>query len=61
MSCGCEIKHRFSELEYVRSMAKKAARMEGVVYVIYRKNDGTYSFDRLDGFSGTILEYVHYL
>ena len=27
-------------------LAKKAAMLDGCVYVVYRKSDGTYSFDK---------------
>lgn len=46
MGCSCENKKRMSDYEHVAMLAKKAAMMEGRVYVIYRKKDGTYAFDR---------------
>lgn len=51
-----------SDYEHVAMLAKKAAVMEGCVYVIYRKKDGTYAFDK-EGteIDATIVEYKHYL
>ncbi len=51
-----------SDYEHVAMLAKKAAQMEGCVYVVYRKKDGTYSFDKEGGeIKGTVVEYKHYL
>ncbi len=62
MSCGCENRKRMSDYEHVAMLAKKAAQMEGCVYVVYRKKDGTYSFDKEGGeIKGTVVEYKHYL
>lgn len=43
-------------------LQKKAAMLDGCVYVVYRKSDGTYSFDK-EGtkVDGVIVEYKHYL
>lgn len=58
MGCGCENKKIMSEA----MLAKKAAMLDGCVYVVYRKSDGTYSFDK-EGtkVDGVIVEYKHYL
>lgn len=62
MGCSCENKKRMSDYEHVAMFAKKAAMMEGRVYVIYRKKDGTYAFDRKGTeIDGIIVEYKHYL
>lgn len=62
MGCSCENKKKMSDYEHVAMLAKKTAVMEGCVYVIYRKKDGTYAFDK-EGteIDGTIVEYKHYL
>lgn len=61
MSCGCENKKRLQDLCNVRELAKKAAKLEGVVYVIYEHN-GVFNFVP-DGcaFVGTFVEYVWYI
>lgn len=62
MSCGCENKKVMSERERVSDLARKAAILDGCVYVVYLKSDGTYAFDK-DGteIKGTVVEYRHYL
>lgn len=51
-----------SELERIRELAKKAAVLDGCMYVVYQKDDGTYTFDKLGvEIKGTIVEYRHYL
>ena len=36
-----------SELERISDLAKKAAVLDGCMYVVYQKEDGTYAFDKL--------------
>ena len=36
-----------SELERVSDLAKKAAILNGCMYVVYQKEDGTYAFDKI--------------
>ena len=51
-----------SELERISDLAKKAAVLDGCMYVVYQKEDGTYAFDRLGvEIKGKIVEYRHYL
>jgi len=47
MACSCEIKKMQSELERISDLAKKAAVLDGCMYVVYQKEDGTYAFDKL--------------
>ena len=62
MACGCEIKMMQSELERISDLAKKAAVLDGCMYVVYQKEDGTYAFDKLGvEIKGKIVEYRHYL
>ena len=62
MSCGCENKKKQSDYERIAGLAKKAALMERAVYVVYRRADGTYAFDREDAvIEGEIIEFKHYL
>ncbi len=51
-----------SDLERVSGLARKAAMLDECIMVVYKKPDGTYSFDRLgDEIRGEIVEYRHYL
>lgn len=62
MSCGCDIRKEMGELERVSELARKAAMLDGCIYVVYLKADGTYSFDKLGTeIKGRIVEYRHYL
>ena len=51
-----------SDYERVSSLASKAARMEGVVMVVFKKPDGTYGFcaDGRDEIKGEIVEYRYF-
>jgi hypothetical protein len=58
----CEQKERMSKVCYVSELARKAAVLDGCMYVVYQKKDGSYSFDRLgQEIKGIIVEYRHYL
>ena len=62
--CNCSSYNKaMATLENMRRLAAKAARMDGRIYVIILKTDGTYTFEPLDaiGTKGEIKEYVHYL
>ena len=62
MSCECENKKIQTEYERISGLAKIAAVLDGTVYVVYRKKDGTYAFDREDAdIDGEIVEFKHYL
>lgn len=64
MSCGCEHRKLLSERERVSELARKAAVMEQCMYVVYRRKDGTYGFDRYEpgmDVPGEVVEYRHYL
>lgn len=59
MSCGCMNKE-LSTVEKMRELAKKAAIMEGKIYIVYQKNDGTYQFQTKGlPFNGKLVEYVY--
>ena len=36
-----------SELDRISELAKKAAILDGCMYVVYQKEDGTYAFDKV--------------
>ena len=61
MSCGCDNKKRMQDLLKMRELAKKAAKMEGVLYVLY-DNCGVYGFAK-DGeeYKGNFVEYVWFI
>lgn len=61
-NCAKENKDR-STLDNMRRLAGKMASMEGRIYVIILKMDGTCTFEPMDaiGSKGEIVEYVHYL
>lgn len=61
MSCGCNNRNIAMEYERIASLAKKAAMLDKCNYVVYRKPDGTYAFDK-EGveIEGTIVEYKLY-
>lgn len=60
MSCGCENKKIMCEYAHISELARKAAVMEGVIYVVYKRG-GTYHFGRIGEVNGDIVEYRHYL
>lgn len=57
MSCR-KINKDLSTLSRIRGLAKKAAMLDGVIYVIYKGN-GEYKFARETDFEGVILEYIY--
>lgn len=62
MSCGCENKKIMCEYAHVSELARKAAILDQCVYVVYRRTDGTYGFDKaFSEIDGMIVEYRHYL
>ena len=59
MSCGCEGNKDLKNLERVRSIAEKAAKMEDCIFIIYKKDD-IYSFCKEDEpFNGVMVEYIY--
>lgn len=61
MSCGCENKKKMCEYAHVRQLAKKAALLDGVVYVVYKNHDGTYNFDKESEIMNNIVEYIYHI
>lgn len=58
MSCGCEGNKDLKNLERVRGIAEKAAKMEDCVFILY-KNKDVYSFCKEgEEYNGTFMEYV---
>ena len=58
MSCGCEGNKDLKNLERVRSIAEKAARMEDCVFVVYKKDDVYYFCKEDEPFNGEMVEYI---
>lgn len=62
--CNCASQNKdMSTLGNMRRLASKMAVMEGRLYAIILKMDGTYTFEPMGaiGSKGNIVEYVHYL
>lgn len=61
MSCSCENRKRMEDIERMRALAKKAAGMEGRVYILY-ENDGVFGFvpEGVE-YKGAFVEYVWYI
>lgn len=58
MGCTCENKKRMADIAKMRSLARKAAKMEGKVYTLYER-DGVFNFcPRGEMFKGKLIEYV---
>lgn len=58
MSCGCENLKKRLNLGLIKSLAEKAAMLDGVNYVIYEK-DGLYNFTvEGESFNGKYVETV---
>lgn len=62
--CNCSSRNReMSTYDNIRRLAVKMALSERRIYVIIRKEDGTYVFEPL-GYvvsNGDTIEYIHYL
>lgn len=62
MSCGCDNKKIMCEYAHVSELARKAAILEQCIYVVYRRPDGAYGFDKAGSeIDGEIVEFRHYL
>jgi hypothetical protein len=59
MSCGCE-NRRAATIGRMRELAMKAATMEGSIFVLYEKPDGSFGFAKEgEEFNGEFEEYVY--
>lgn len=62
MACNCDNKKVMCECAHVSELARKTAILEQCIYVVYKKTDGTYCFNRVgEEIVGTIVEFRHYL
>lgn len=58
MSCGCENDKRKRDLERMRTLAKKLAKMQGEMVALYKEGEG-YNFDVAANCGDkTIIEYI---
>ena len=46
------------DLERVRGIAEKAAKMEDCAFIVYRKDDAYYFCKEGEGYHGELVEYV---
>lgn len=56
--CICEGNKALRELEKVREIALKAAKMDNSMYIIYRNEEIYYFCREGEKFPGTLVEYV---
>lgn len=57
-NCLCNGNKVMRELEHMRSLAGKAADLDGCIYILYRI-DGVYKFCREDeAYIGDFVEYI---
>ena len=62
MACSCMNKIRQSDRDIQSELARKAAMLDGEIYALYQKPDGTYGMDRISAeIKYPIVEYRHYL
>ena len=62
MACSCMNKIRQSNRDIQSDLARKAAMLDGEIYALYQKPDGTYGFDKISAeIKHPIVEYRHYL
>lgn len=59
MSCACEHRKMASDLERIRKLAKGCARLEDKVFIIFKRDDGTYGFQsESEEIDKPIIEYI---
>lgn len=61
MSCGCDNKKRLKDISIVRELAKKVAKLDQCVYVVYESPAGIFDFIQ-DGekYEGKFIEYIYW-
>ena len=58
MSCGCEGNKDLKNLERMRGIAEKAAKMDDCVYILYKKDEVYYFCKEGEEYHGSIVEYI---
>lgn len=59
MSCWCQGNKRLAYIEKMREIAKKAAKMEKSVYVLFKKEDGSIWYAKEgEDYKGVFVEYI---
>lgn len=62
MACSCLNKIRQSDRDIQSELARKAAMLDGEIYALYQRPDGTYGMERISAeIKYPIVEYRHYL
>lgn len=60
MSCWCQGNKRVTSIEKMREIARKVAKMEQSVYILYSKEDATIGFVKEgEEYTGKFIEYVY--
>lgn len=60
MSCCCENRKRQEDMETMRQLAKRAAKMEHRIYILYER-DGVFGFvAEGEPYTGKMVEYIWY-
>lgn len=60
MSCWCQGNKRLASIEKIREIARKAAKMEKSVFILYSKEDGTIWYVREgEYYKGVFVEYIY--
>ena len=60
MACT-QVNRHLAGLQRMRELAKKAAKLDGRVFVLYEKQDGTFAFcSETEKFTGKLIEYIYY-
>lgn len=58
MSCGCEGNKDLKNLERMRGIAWKAAKMDDCVYILYKTDDVYYFCKEGEDYKGEFVEYI---
>ena len=58
MSCGCRNRKAYTNLAWVRDMAKKTALMTDAMQVIYLEGENTYNYCPASEYKGVVYEYI---
>ena len=60
MSCWCQGNKRLAYIEKMREIAKKAAKMEKSVYVLFKKEDGSIWYAKEgEDYQGVFVKYIY--
>ena len=58
----CKNKKVMCECSYMSELARKTAILEQCIYVVYKKTDGTFGFEKVGAeIEGAIVEFRHFM